>query len=1135
MSDILLNAVAGALAGAASALAVLRFRGKPPSVGDHAPAPPAVEAAVEASPPVMQEQSAAGETIAAAIARINQSLGPVAEDISHPRELVDLPSFQEALAQLQRPDATLEILQNYALGDNWPLACVAFQALCERPERQTAREAVIRDLPHTRPYVMPYALRFLTTLDPRPATGLTVLAAPFWWQQNPVMPSFFEAYFDRSAELGDVAGFGDGLGPGAEINAEQVEAFLQKIHHPHAVQLLAMLRHWHSTRIDKKFLSGVGVVWAEEPEDRLLVTPPAWREHLSVAETAIRSAKPRSVLVSGKPRIGKSAFLRLLTMRLHAEGWNVFVATGNELMADQMYIGQLEGRVRQLVAAVHSRRKIAWFAGDLWQLASSGTHQGQAASILDQIMPAVVAGDLVLIGECSQTTAARLFQSRPSLRSVIETIPLEAMTAGETETLALDLGQRIAAATGVAVSAQSITATMELAEHYLGSGQLPGAVLELLKRSAAHAVHSDEAEVTAQSVITTLAQISGLPQVILDTSQKVDLSAVAQFFSSRVIGQDEAVKAVIDRIAMLKAGLTDPTRPIGVFLFAGPTGTGKTELAKTLASYLFGSSDRMIRLDMSEFQTAESTSKILGQRGEAGADALIDRVRKQPFSVILLDEFEKAHPNCWDLFLQIFDDGRLSDAAGREADFRHCFIILTSNLGATAHRGAGIGFRVEPGAYAEEQVLTTVGQTFRPEFVNRLDKIIVFRPLSRELMRGILHKELALVQERRGLRERSWAVEWEASAIEFLLDRGFTPEMGARPLKRAIDQHLLAPLAATLVEHRFPRGDQFLFVRSNGTAIEVEFVDPDADPAEAALPEDKPDETLSLPGILLHPTGSPAERAFLEAAWRDILATLDGSEWTSRSEELRVALADPRIWSRNDRFTVFTGLELIDRIKEAARTAERLDQRFRAATDRTSRSSRELAQRLALQLHNLRQGLDDVAAHSPIDALLRVTPALDAAACSHPAEAWCRRVSAMYRDWADKRRMRWRELAPASGKTGAILHITGFGAFRTLAQESGLHVLEDAATEPPQRLVARVGVVAGPVSELPSAGEYAAAGALLDAGPHDAAIVRRYRDGPAPLVRDARGWRSGRLDKVLTGDFDLLAAGQLPSDRQDRA
>ena len=158
-------------------------------------------------------------------------------------------------------------------------------------------------------------------------------------------------------------------------------------------------------------------------------------------------------------------------------------------------------------------------------------------------------------------------------------------------------------------------------------------------------------------------------------------------------------------------------------------------------------------------------------------------VRKQPFSVVLLDEFEKAHANVWDLFLQVFDDGRLTDQLGQVGDFRHCIIILTTNLGATSHRSGGIGFSPATDSFSGEQISRAVAQTFRPEFQNRLDKVIVFRPLTRELMRSILKKELSRVLERRGLKDREWAVEWEASALEFLLEKGFTPEMGARPLE----------------------------------------------------------------------------------------------------------------------------------------------------------------------------------------------------------------------------------------------------------------------------------------------------------------------------------------------------------------
>jgi ATP-dependent Clp protease ATP-binding subunit ClpC len=450
------------------------------------------------------------------------------------------------------------------------------------------------------------------------------------------------------------------------------------------------------------------------------------------------------------------------------------------------------------------------------------------------------------------------------MRGAMELLRFHPMSEEATATVVKKVAAQIAESTALTVEEGALQSVLHLSHQYLGSNQLPGTTLDLLKRSANHVLGAGGSRVTADNVLETLSQMSGLPRSILDDNQRLDLATVRDFFGARVIGQDEAVTAIVDRIAMLKAGLVDPGRPIGVFLFAGPTGTGKTELAKTLAAYLFGSADRMSRLDMSEFQTAESTVKILGT-GSAEADSLAERIRRQPFSVVLLDEFEKAHPNAWDLFLQVFDDGRLTDAYGRAVDFRHTIIILTTNLGATTHQ-ASIGFARSAADYSEEQILQAVGRTFRPEFVNRLDRIVVFRPLSRDFMRKILEKELAEVLERRGLRHRDWAVEWEDSAIAFLLDKGFSPDMGARPLRRAIDQHLLAPLAATMVEHKYPAGDQFLFVRSDGESIEVEFVDPDADTPAVAPLAAEPDSQSSLPQAILRASGEPQERKALGAA-----------------------------------------------------------------------------------------------------------------------------------------------------------------------------------------------------------------------------------------------------------------------------
>src|SRR5581483_132759 len=455
-----------------------------------------------------------------------------------------------------------------------------------------------------------------------------------------------------------------------------------------------------------------------------------------------------------------------------------------------------------------------------------------------------------------------------------------------------------------------IPVALSSARQYLSAANLPGSMLDLIKLTVNRALKGESTTVGPHDVVVTLSQLTGLPVSILDNKERVDLAAIREYFTSRVIGQDEAVTAIVERIAMLKAGLNDPGKPVGVFLFAGSTGTGKTELAKTTAEYLFGSADRMIRLDMSEFQAPETTHKILG--GD-DTDSLINRVRKQPFSIILLDEFEKAHVAIWDLFLQVFDDGRLTDAMGHVADFRHCIIILTTNLGATSHRTSGLGFAPTADTFTDSQVLRAIGQTFRPEFQNRLDKVIVFRPLTRDLMREILKKELNRVLERRGLKYREWAVEWEASAQDFLLEKGFSAEMGARPLKRAIDQYLIAPLAATIVEQRFPEGDQFVFIRSDGRAIQAEFVDPDSD-AGSTAPEAgaSPAEPRSLPEMVLAPDGSDAELAILKAEYAAASDALTSPAWEDLKVQLSGTMAAGDFWTRADRHQTLARLALMD-------------------------------------------------------------------------------------------------------------------------------------------------------------------------------------------------------------------------------
>jgi ATP-dependent Clp protease ATP-binding subunit ClpB len=274
----------------------------------------------------------------------------------------------------------------------------------------------------------------------------------------------------------------------------------------------------------------------------------------------------------------------------------------------------------------------------------------------------------------------------------------------------------------------------------------------------------------------------------------------------RVIGQDEAVTSVANAIRRSRAGLSDPNRPNGSFLFLGPTGVGKTELCKSLANFLFDTEDAMVRIDMSEFMEKHSVSRLVGAPpGYVGYEEggyLTEAVRRKPYSVILLDEVEKAHPDVFNILLQVLDDGRLTDGQGRTVDFKNTVIVMTSNLGSNVIQEMAGEDNYDQ---MKDAVMEIVGQHFRPEFINRVDDVVVFHPLQREQIHAIANIQLAQLKQR--LAERDIELEVTDEALDLIAEAGFDPVYGARPLKRAIQQQLENGLAQDLLKGRFSAGD----------------------------------------------------------------------------------------------------------------------------------------------------------------------------------------------------------------------------------------------------------------------------------------------------------------------------------------
>jgi ATP-dependent Clp protease ATP-binding subunit ClpC len=882
---------------------------------------------------------------------------------------------------------------------------------------------------------------------------------------------------------------------------------------PYLAAVIAELR----LRREKQTLGGIGRVWSA-PEQSTTVDHPELQRDLDKLHELLSAPRPKSILLSGEHGCGKTTLVDRLLARLHAEGWLLFEASAAEVLAGQTYSGELEARIRDMLAAL-DRKQALWRVQDFFDLLNKGSHKQDPRGILDLLLPAMERGSLLMLGELTPQQHAQLLLARPVLRHHAETVSLRSPDdAAMRDVLARWAAAREAALGRAALDALALDEAQRMAAQYFPEQHEPGRTLRLLDEALQAAISGDDARLPldGEALLRTIALRSGLPMNVIDDRQSLDLDGLRAFFRKRVIGQDEAVECLVDRIAMLKAGLVDAARPIGVFLFAGPTGTGKTELAKTLGELLFGSSERLLRLDMSEYQSEDAAWRLTDD-GRDGTRSLVARIREQPFSVVLLDEFEKAHPRVWDVFLQVFDDGRLGDRSGHVADFRHSIIILTSNVGSTITRSAGPGFTSAAGGYSRGAVEKALFETFRREFLNRLDRIVLFNPLDRGLMREILHKELQRAMQRRGLRNRDWAVEWEPSAIEFLLDRGFTPDLGARPVRRAIEQHLLAPLARSIVEHRTPQGDQFLFVRSAGERLDVEFIDPDR-PAFAiarATATHANADAQDLRELIYSPETSADSLASLHAHLQYRLATVASPSWQRERDADFAAMSDRDFWSRADRFDVLDRIERRDRIESALDTAQRLDERL--ARDG---ANAVFVARHAQLLWLLDHAIAAVEDREPQDAVFVLAASgSDLKRDAAQTRLWWQQLLGMYVAWAERRNMRIESLEQDAEGCRARLAVSGFGAYRLLAEEHGLHVLEQDATD------IDGGTRRYSVSVRVAHDHPGRARPTLHVADDEPRVCRRYRVAPSPLVRDAaRGWRSGRLDRVLAGEFDVMRA-----------
>jgi len=378
----------------------------------------------------------------------------------------------------------------------------------------------------------------------------------------------------------------------------------------------------------------------------------------------------------------------------------------------------------------------------------------------------------------------------------------------------------------------------ELAAEYRDREAQLRSKLEHLEQGWQAEQGKDKPVVTAEDIAQVVAMWTGIPVMQIAEEESSRLLKMEDALRERVKGQDEAILTVAKAVRRARAGLGDPRRPNGAFIFLGPTGVGKTELVRALAEFMFGTEETMVKIDMSEFMERHSVARLVGAPpgyiGYEEGGQLTEAVRRKPYSVVLLDEIEKAHPEVFNILLQIMDDGRLTDAKGRKVDFRNTIIIMTSNAGAELiRRETGLGFhKAESEQSAQEQydrmkdkVLQEMKKLFRPEFLNRIDATVVFRALGREQIRAIV--DLMLTRTQKQLTEQRLVMEATDAAKDLLMEKGFDAVFGARPMRRAIQNLIEDPLAEGLLHGRFQPGDTVLIDRGgDDLTLETKPVEP---------------------------------------------------------------------------------------------------------------------------------------------------------------------------------------------------------------------------------------------------------------------------------------------------------------------
>jgi ATP-dependent Clp protease ATP-binding subunit ClpC len=525
-----------------------------------------------------------------------------------------------------------------------------------------------------------------------------------------------------------------------------------------------------------------------------------------VVSILARRSKNNPVLI-GEPGVGKTAIVEGLAQRIALgdvpaalREKRVLALSLGPLVAGTKYRGEFEGRVKRILDEIkRAGRDIILFIDELHTLVGAGAAEG-SLDLSSMIKPELARGELQCIGATTFDEYRKYIESDAALERRFQPVQVNEPSIEQTVAILRGLRPKYAAHHNVQIDDEALEAAAALAARYIADRYLPDKAIDVVDEAAASASMRGDTRVDAACIASIVSRWTGIPQGTITDAQRAGLLALEERLTERVVGQSAAVSAVAEAIRRARAGLKDPRKPVGGFLFVGPSGVGKTELARALAHALFGTDDALVRLDLSEYTESHTVSRLLGAppgyQGHDEPGQLTEPIRRRPYSVVLFDEIEKAHPDVSAILLQILDDGRVTDAKGRTIDFRHAILVLTSNLDREDLEAA-----------------------LRPELLDRVDEIVVFAELGPHEIEQVVQLQVALLADRLGA--HAMQLDLSEPARRFLATESSAQGSGARYVARAIARHVTTPLSEAILRGRLGSGHTAR-VDYDGSAITVE-------------------------------------------------------------------------------------------------------------------------------------------------------------------------------------------------------------------------------------------------------------------------------------------------------------------------